>query len=51
MPKFLTIDADRAFWHIQLRDGRSNHVTFISPFDRYKFKVMPHGISSATEIF
>ena len=48
---FSTLDADRAFWQIQLTDESSYYVVFISPFGRFRFKVMPYGINSATEIF
>lgn len=48
---FSTLDADRGFWQIKLSEKSSKYVTFITPFGRFKFNVMPFGISSATEIF
>lgn len=48
---FTTLDADSGFWQIKLSKRSSKYVTFITPFGRYKFNVMPFGISSATEVF
>ena len=48
---FSTLDADRGFWQVKLTEKSSEYVTFITPFGRFKFKVMPFGISPATEVF
>ena len=48
---FSTLDADSGFWQIKLSKKSSKYVTFITPYGRFKFNVMPFGISPATEVF
>lgn len=48
---FSTLDAERGFWQIKLTKKSSEYTTFITLFGRYRFNVMPYGISSATEVF
>ena len=48
---FSLIDAKSAFYHIQLDDESADLCTFITPFGRYRFLVMPFGLSCAPEIF
>ena len=36
---------------MRLDEGSSHLCTFNTPFDRYRFKRMPFGISSAPEVF
>lgn len=44
MPKML-------FYHIQLDEESSDLCTFITPFGRYRFLVMPFGLSCAPEVY
>ncbi|KAG8178031.1 hypothetical protein JTE90_025086 [Oedothorax gibbosus] len=48
---FSLLDAKNAFYHIQLDDQSSDLCTFITPFGRYRFLVMPFGLSCAPEVF
>lgn len=48
---FSTLDADKAFWQIQLSEKSSHLLTFNTPFGRYRYLRMPYGITSASEIF
>ena len=48
---FSKLDASSGYWPIPV-DGESSYLlTFLSPFGRYRFKRMPYGIHSASEIF
>ncbi len=48
---FTVLDAEKAFFQIDL-DGKSQKLlTFNSPFGRYQYCRMPMGISSASEVF
>jgi hypothetical protein len=47
---FTILDQKDAFWQIELDEESSALCTFNSPFGRYKFKRMPFGISSASEV-
>lgn len=50
--KFFTkLDAVSGFWQIQLDEPSSRLCTFNTPFGRYRFKRMPFGIKSASEVF
>ena len=50
-PKFFTIiDQSSAFWQVELDEESRDLTTFQTPFGRYRFKRMPFGISSATEV-
>ena len=44
---FSKIDALSGYWQIPVDEERSNLLTFSSPFGRYKFTPMPHGIHVA----
>ena len=46
---FTKLDANSAFWQIQLDYESSLLTTFNTPWGRYRFKRMPYGISSASE--
>ena len=48
---FTKLDAVSGFWQIQLDEQSSRLCTFNSPFGRYRFKRMPFGIKSASEVF
>lgn len=48
---FSTLDADKAFWQIKISERSSYYLTFSTPYGRYRFKRMPYGIVSATEVF
>lgn len=48
---FSLVDAKNAFYHIQLDDESADLCTFITPFGRYRFLVMPFGLSCAPEVF
>lgn len=48
---FSTLDADKAFWQIQLTEESSHLLTFNTPYGRYKYLRMPYGITSASEVF
>ena len=48
---FSVLDASNSFWQIKLDDASSKLVTFNTCFGRYRFKRMPFGISSASEVF
>ena len=48
---FSKLDASSGYWQIPVDEESSNLLTFSSPFGRYKFKRMPYGIHSASEIF
>lgn len=50
--KFFTKrDAVSGFWQIQLDEPSSRQCTFNTSFMRYRFKRMPFGIRSASEVF
>ncbi|XP_048751787.2 uncharacterized protein K02A2.6-like [Ostrea edulis] len=48
---FTKLDAVSGFWQIQLDEQSSRLCTFNSPFGRFRFKRMPFGIKSASEVF
>lgn len=48
---FSKLDATNSFWQIKLDDESSNLCAFNTPFGRYKYKRMPFGIKSASEVF
>lgn len=48
---FTLLDAKSAFHQIQLDDQSADLCTFITPFGRYRFKVLPFGLSTAPEVF
>ncbi len=48
---FSLFDIKNAFWHVQLDEKSSYLTTFTTPFGRYRFKVLPFGISMAPELF
>ncbi|XP_062594195.1 uncharacterized protein K02A2.6-like [Saccostrea cucullata] len=48
---FTKLDAVSGFWQIQLDEASSRLCTFNTPFGRYRFKRMPFGIKSASEVF
>ena len=50
--KFFTkLDASNGYWQIPVDNESSDLLTFATTFGRYKFKRMPYGIHSASEIF
>jgi len=48
---FSKLDANSGYWQIELSDNSSHLTTFSTPFGRYKFKRMPSGISSGSDVF
>ena len=48
---FSIIDASSGFWQIQLDHVSSLLCTFNTPFGRYRFKRLPFGVCSASEVF
>jgi len=48
---FSKFDASSGFWQMKLDDQSAMYCTFNSPFGRYKFRRLPFGISSASEVF
>ena len=54
MPKvqiFSRVDATSGYWQIKLSERASKLTTFNTPFGRFRYLVMPYGISSAPEIW
>ena len=50
-PKYFTIiDQSDSFWQIELTEDCRDLTTFSTPWGRYRFKRMPFGISSASEV-
>ena len=47
---FTKLDASNAYWQIPLDEESSKLVTFNTPFGRYRFLRMPHGIHSASDV-
>jgi hypothetical protein len=47
---FSKLDASKAFWQIQVDEESSKLLTFNTPHGRYRFKRLPFGIHSASEI-
>ena len=45
------LDANSGYWQIPLTKEASKLTTFLTPFGRYSFRVLPFGITSASEIF
>ena len=48
---FSTLDAEKAFYQIQLDEETSKLLTFNTPFGRYRYLRMPMGIKSAPEVY
>lgn len=48
---FTLLDAAQAFHHMRLDDASSRLCTFTTPYGRYRFLVMPFGLSCAPEMF
>ena len=48
---FSQLDASSGYWQVPDDGETSNLLTFATPFRRYKFKRMPYGIHSASEVF
>ena len=48
---FSTLDASNAFWNIPLDSESSKLCTFGTPLGRYRFKRLPYGIKTASEVF
>ena len=48
---FSKLDANSGFWQIPLATKSRLLTTFITPFGRYCFNVLPFGITSAPELF
>ena len=48
---FTKLDLNSVFWQLPLVENSKHYTTFITPFGRYQFNVLPYGISSASEVF
>ena len=48
---FTKLDANKAFWQIELTEECREYTTFNTPFGRYRFNRLPYGICSSSEIF
>ena len=48
---FSKLDASQGYWHIRVDEKSSKLLTFATPFRRYRYKRLPYGIHSASEIF
>ena len=48
---FSKLDASSGYWQIRVDAESANILTFGTLFGRYKFKHMPYGIHSASEVF
>ena len=48
---FSKLDANSGFWQIKLSEESRRLTTFITPWGRYYFNVLPYGISSGSEKF
>ena len=48
---FTHLDLTSGYYHIELDSNSTKLTTFIIPYERYCFKRLPFGISSASEIF
>lgn len=48
---FTKLDASSGYWQIKVDEESSKLLTFATPFGRYKYKRLPFGIHSASEIF
>lgn len=50
-PKYFTIvDQSSAFWQVELEESCRDLTTFQTPTGRYRFKRLPFGLSSASEV-
>ena len=48
---FTTLDASSGYWQLVLEEDSSKLTKFITPYGRYRFRRLPLGICSASEIF
>ena len=48
---FTKSDASSGYWQIKVDEESSKLLTFATPFGRYKYKRLPFGIHSASEVF
>ncbi|UYV74937.1 K02A2.6-like [Cordylochernes scorpioides] len=48
---FSVFDASSAFWQIPLDKESTNLCTIATPFGRFRFKRLPYGLNSASEVF
>lgn len=48
---FTTLDVKKGFWHQKLSESSSKLTTFWTPFGKYRWKVLPFGISSSPDYF
>ena len=48
---FTKLDANSGFWQIKLSESSRPLTTFVKPWGRYCFNVLPYGISSGSEKF
>ena len=48
---FSKCDASSGYWQVKVDDESADLLTFGTPFGRYRFKRLPFGIHSASEVF
>ncbi|XP_023314756.1 uncharacterized protein K02A2.6-like [Trichogramma pretiosum] len=46
---FTTLDANKAFWQIELCDESQEYTTFNTPYGRYCYQRLPYGLNSSPE--
>ena len=49
--EFSVLDVHKGFWHVEVDEESSLLTTFNTPFGRYRWKRMPFGICSPSEVF
>ena len=49
--KFTVLDASKGFWQVPLDEESSYLCTMATPWGRYRFKRMPFGLISSSEVF
>ena len=48
---FSKLDASSGYWQVKVDDERADLLTFSTPFGQYRFKRLPFGIHSTSEVF
>lgn len=49
--KFTVLDASKGFWQVPLDEESSKLCTMATPWGRYRFKRMPFGLNSSSEVY
>lgn len=48
---FTTLDANKAFWQVELSEDSHEFTTVNTPFGRYHFNRLPYRLNSSPEVF